>query len=454
MSALLKPLSLSALLLLSACAVGPDPMAKPQAALPASFAEGNTGPAGDVAAHAWWGDYRDRMLSDLVARGLAQNLDVMAANERIRAAEADLSATGPLVAPLDGSTTAVRERGATSGGAVGHATTSSLSAAFVFDLFGGQRRARQGAAAALQSSVDQAQTVRLAWLASVISAYADARFNQQALALTRETISARARTVDITRTKTEMGSATAFELAQAEALLATARADLPGYEAQFNAQVFRLATLLDEPAGPLLSAMQRGAAPLRTPAGPGTGTPADLLRNRPDVRSTEQDLAAALAAVGVAQAAMLPSISLTGRISDVAGSQTWGFGPQLSLPVFNQGTLQVTRARRVSEVRQAEIAWRAAVSAAVEDVQTAQSNLRRHRQRSGTLQTAAASYDRAYDLAQQNFQAGSLSLLDLLEVDRSRASARLSAALAQGDAAKEWAVLQIAIGAGARQGQP
>lgn len=450
MSALLKPLSLSALLLLSACAVGPDPSVKPQTAVPASFAEGSARPAGDVAARAWWGDYRDRMLSDLVARGLAQNLDVMAANERIRAAAADLSATGPLVAPLGGSATSARERGATNGGAVGYSTTSSLSAAFVFDLFGGQRRARQGAEAAVRSAADQAETVRLAWLASVISAYADARFNQQALALTRETISARAGTVDITRTKTEMGSATAFELAQAEALLATARADLPGYEAQFNAQVFRLATLLDEPAGPLLSAMQRGAAPLRTPAGPGTGTPADLLRNRPDVRSAEQDLAGALAAVGVAQAAMLPSISLTGRISDVSGSQTWGFGPQLSLPVFNQGALQATRARRVSEARQAEIAWRAAVSAAVEDVQTAHSNLRRYRQRVGTLQTAAQSYDRAYDLAQQNFQAGSLSLLDLLEVDRSRAAARLAAASAQTDAAKEWAVLQIAIGAGAR----
>lgn len=451
MSVMMKPLSLMAVLMLSACvALGPDPSVKPSTNLPASFAEGTTGAAGNVATRIWWGDYRDRMLSDLVGRGLAQNLDVMAANERIRAAEADLAATGPLSSQISGSTTVSRERSGSAAGPTGYATTSGLSAGFVFDLFGGNYRARQGAQAGVLAAASEAETVRLAWLASVVAAYSDARFYQQALALTRETIEARTGTVEVTRNKVELGSATAFELAQAEALLATARADLPGYEAQFNAQVFRIATLLNESAGPILTAMQRGAAPLRTPAGPGSGTPADLLRNRPDVRSAEHDLTSALAAVGVAEANILPSISLTGRVTDVSGATSWGFGPQVSLPIFNQGALQAARARRVSEARQAEIAWRASVSAAVEDVQTAQSNLRRYRQRVVTLQAAVEAHDRAYGLARQNFEAGSLSLLDLLEVDRSRAQARLAVVSAQNDAAKEWAALQIAIGAGVR----
>src|SRR5690606_2343782 len=124
-------------------------------------------------------------------------------------------------------------------------------------------------------------TARLALLAEVIAAYSDARYYQQALSLTRETIAIRARTVEITQAKIAVGTATQFDLAQSEAQLATARAELPGLEAQVNAQSFRLARLLDEPAAPLLKQMQRGAAPLRTPPGPGTGTPADLLRNRP-----------------------------------------------------------------------------------------------------------------------------------------------------------------------------
>lgn len=108
-----------------------------------------------------------------------------------------------------------------------------------------------------------------------------------------------------------------------------------------------------------------------------------------------------------------------------------------------------TRTRRVSEARQADLAWRSQVAASVEDVQTSQSNLRRLRQRVDALDRAAASYDRAYALARTNFEAGALPLVDLLDADRQRAAARLQAASARNDAAKEWAALQIATGAGA-----
>lgn len=442
-------LTLMASLMLSACAVGPDPFASRAASVPAGFAEGSTGPAGQVTTRQWWAEYRDPMLGTLVTRGLAQNLDTMAAIERIRAAEADVAAAGPLASSLSGSTTAARQRG-DSGSGVAYTSTSALSAAWVFDIFGGQMRARQGAEAALGSAEAQAETVRLAWLASTVAAYSDARYLQQALALTRETISARTRTVDVTRTQVELGSATDFELAQAEALLETAKADLPNYEAQFNAAVFTLATLLNEPAGPLLAQMQKGAAALRIPAGPGAGTPADLLRNRPDIRSAELDLVASLASLGVAEADLLPSITLTGSVTDQAGTTSWGFGPQLSIPIFNQGALQAAKARRAAEAREAEITWRATILSAVEEVQTAQSNLRRDRQRVARLAAAAEASDRAYAIAVSNYEAGSLPITDLLDVDRSRASARLALASAQNDAAKEWAALQIALGAGAR----
>ncbi|MFT4151463.1 MAG: efflux transporter outer membrane subunit [Paracoccaceae bacterium] len=444
-----KVLKLVPLLVAAGCAaVGPDPATRPQIALPATFVEGGA-PAGQVVNRAWWTEYRDPLLADLVARGLAQNLDVMAANERIRAAEATLAGTGVVASQASGSAAAARERGATAGGPVGYSTSASLGADFVFDLFGGALRAQQGAAAGVDVARADVGTVRLAWLAELVGAYSDARYYQQALALTRQTIATRQDTVAVTRTKRELGSATELDVAQAEALLAAARADLPGYEASFNAQVFRMATLMNEPAVPLLARMQRGAGQPRTPASPGTGVPADLLRNRPDVRSAEYDLATALANVGVATADMLPSVSLSGSVSDAGNGKTWGFGPQISLPVFNQGALQAARANKVSLAKQAEIAWRAAVMQAVEDVQTAQSNLRRYRQQAGALQTAADAYGRAYALARENFDAGALDLLDVLDADRSAAQARLSVAAARNAAAKEWAALQIATGAGA-----
>ncbi len=296
---------------------------------------------------------------------------------------------------------------------------------------------------------DDLDAARLAWIADLIDAYSDARYYQQALALTRQTISSREETVRITRDQREFGVVSEFDMAQAEALLAAARAELPGYEAQFNAQVFGIATLLNEPASSVLAQMRRGSGQPRIPGSARAGVPADLLRNRPDVRSAEYDLAAALAAVGVATADLLPSLTLTGSVSESGGAKSWGFGPAISFPVLNQGALQATRARRIAEAREAEIAWRASVSQAVEDVQVAQSNLRRYRQQVSALEGAAAAYDRAYQLARTSFAEGGLALLDLLDSDRSTASARLSAASARNQAAKEWAALQIATGTGA-----
>lgn len=440
---------LGSVLALGACAaVGPDPGALPTPAVPAGFDEGEGAATPPQAA--FWSGYNDAMLNRLIGQGMGQSLDIMTANERIRAAQADLAGTGILSSQVSGSTTTERERTGGDGRVAGTANTATLSASFVFDLFGGARRARDGARARLEAARAEAQTVRLAWLAEVIAAYADARFYQQALALTRDTVSAREATLEVTRNSLSVGIATEFDVAQTEALLETARAGLPTYEAQFNAQVYRLSTLLNLQAVPLMSQMRRGSAQLRTPHGPGTGVPADLLRARPDIRVAQQDYAAALAAVGVATADLLPAIALTGTVADTGGATAWGFGPGLSLPVFTQGTLQATRSRRLSEARQAEIAWKSAIAAAVEDVQTAQSNLRRYRQRSATLERAATSYDRAYALAQRNFEAGALALVDLLEADRSRATARLSAAEARNAAAKEWARLQIATGAGSR----
>ena len=88
-------------------------------------------------------------------------------------------------------------------------------------------------------------------------------------------------------------------------------------------------------------------------------------------------------------------------------------------------------------------------SGAVEDVQTAQSNLRRYRQQAAALEDAARAYDRAYQLARQSYSEGALAPLDLLDADRSTLTAGISAASARNEAAKEWAALQIAAGAGA-----
>lgn len=444
----MRSISILALLAVAGCTVGPD-YQRPQADLQARFLDGNADSIGQVAAEQWWLDYRDSTLTSLVSRGLNQNLDVLAATEAIRQAQAELRATGINAQASGGVDASGDLSGGTNMSGRAESSSAQLGAAYVIDMFGGYRRQQQAAEANVVAAEADVETVRLAWLAELISAYSDARYYQAALALTRQTISTREETVEITRGQYDAGAATEFEVAQAEALLATARAGLPSYAAQFDANVYAIATLLNEPAGPIMSAMQNGAPQLRTPPGGQTGVPADLLRNRPDVRSSEADLVAAVADVGVAEAELYPSLTLSGTVARASGASTWSFGPALSLPVFNQGALRASRDAAASQARQAEIAWRSSVLDAVEDVQVASSNLTRYRQRSSALQAAAAEYDRALSLAQENYRNGAITLLDMLDTDRSTAEARISAASAINDAAQAWATLKISTGAGA-----
>ena len=103
----------------------------------------------------------------------------------------------------------------------------------------------------------------------------------------------------------------------------------------------------------------------------------------------------------------------------------------------------------MSLAKQAEIAWRASVLDAVEDVQVGASNLARYRQRASALRAAVDDYNRALTLAQENYRVGAITLLDLLDTDRATATARITAAAAVNSSAQAWAQLKIATGAGA-----
>jgi len=439
---------LAPLMLVAGCAVGPN-YQRPAVSLTTSFVGGEGSAAAKLAESAWWSQYNDAMLNSLIQRGLTQNYDIANAQEAIRQADAQLRETG-VNSALSGSAAGSWTK---AGGDHGTATTTtkagSLSADIVLDLFGGIRREREAAKANLDASFANLEVTRLSWLAEVIAAYSNARYYQQALELERQTIDTRQKTLDITQRQLDAGDSTTYEVAEAQATLDAAKANLPGYLAQFNANVFALATLVNEPAGPLLQQMQKGSAALRIPGSPGTGVPADLLRNRPDLRYYEALLHQQVAEIGVDEAAFLPSVSLGGTIGATAGVSSWSYGPSISLPIFNQGALHAARDAQVSAAKQAEITYRSEVASAVEDVQKAASNLKQYRLQTSALQRAASSYTKALDLAQTNYQNGAITLLDLLDTVESEASARMNALSAQNTAAQEWATLQIATGAGA-----
>lgn len=186
----MNPTLICLLLLSTACApVGPD-YRRPDVAVSATFVEGTDGQIDEVASRQWWTGYQDSNLNDLVARGLQQNLSIATALERIREAEASLRASGAASA-MSGDLSGAMTRVGDAGGTVTQQGSGSLSAGLALDLFRGIRRGAQSAAAELGAAKADEGTVRLAYLSAIVGAYIDARFYQESLALTRQSIALR-----------------------------------------------------------------------------------------------------------------------------------------------------------------------------------------------------------------------------------------------------------------------
>ncbi|WP_272007873.1 efflux transporter outer membrane subunit [Roseovarius sp. ZX-A-9] len=426
-------------------AVGPD-YQSPSLPLQQHFVGGESTALARAAQEQWWRGLNDPMLNHLVGRGLSQNLDLLAGYERIRASQALLGRTGQN-AQVSGNAAAQGSR--FDNGINGSRNDSGLSvnAAYVFDLFGGVRRGREQALANYEAAQYDVGTVRLAYLADIVDSYIRARYFQAAASITRNTIESRRRTVSLVNRRREAGEATALELAQARSLLSSAQATLPYLVASFESNVYHIATLLAEPAGPILVKMQSGASQPRPQWIGNAGVPADLLRNRPDVRYAERNFAAATAAIGVAEAQLYPALTLDGSITE-GTLDTWRFGTALALPLLNRGILKASRNLAISQARQAQMAWRNAVLVAVEDVQSGLSLTKRWRVQMGSLDVAARESSRVLALSQQSYAGGAIILTDVLDSERDDASNQLAVAAGARDYALSWARLQVATGRG------
>ena len=395
---------------------------------------------------AWWDRLNDPLLTGLIARGSSQNLDVRTAIERSNAAEAALGRVG-LNAQLTGGVEAAVTRQNFDDGPT-TLSNSRASGSYVVDLFGEHENRQTQAQANLGAAQANVDAVRLAYLADITNAYLQARYHQEAAAISRLTVRSRRQTLRQITQRRDVGDATELDVQRARSELATSEATLPTRSAQFETSVFRIATLLAEPAQPIMTKMQAAAFQPRPHGTSPVGHPADLIRNRPDIRVAEQDLIAATAAIGIAEAQLLPSISLSGTLS-AGATDGWSFGPKLSIPILNRGALQANQQIAVSQARTAELTWRATVLKAVEEVQIALSLSQNLQQKVTHLEHARDASKAVVDLSRRSYQSGVVPFTDVLNAERQHAANQLAVADALREYAVSWMDLQIATGQGA-----
>lgn len=431
--------------LIASCTLGPDYI-EPRIELPSRFVNGQSHALAEASTTAWWTAFGDPALNQLVDIGLRQNLDVLAAVQRIETAREFASGTG-IPAQIDGGGSLDSRRIKGPNGQITEPNTATADATFVFDMFGRYRREREGALANLEATQFDAGTVRLAYIAEVIDAYNQARFFREAAAITRQSIASRRKSLGFVQRKAESGEATALEQAQARSLLATAQAGAPILQGRYEQNVFRLATLVAQPADLVFQHMKPSRAQLRPRSGTPTGVPADILRNRPDVRSAERAFAAATARIGVAEAELYPSLNLEGAVT--GGSvDTWSFGPSLVLPVLRRPVLLANRRAAISSAKEAELVWRNTVLQAVEETQSSLALMRQWGRQVSAYRRATSAASDVQRLSQESYEIGGSSLLDVIDAERLSFENRLALATAIRDWTSSYVRLEVSTGKG------
>ena len=441
-------------------AVGPD-YSEPQLAVPAGWSAGTGTDAMDAVLLArWWHGFGDPVLDRLVADALAANLDLAQARARLREARARRGVAGAALAPsVDASLSGSRSRssGQSGSGSTRELYSAGFDASWELDVFGGLRRSVEAAQADLEASVESLSDTRVSLAAEVALNYIDLRTAEQRLAIAEESIAYRGENHQIIRWRQQAGLVSELDLAQATTDLESTRAVLPPLRTAVTEAKNRLAVLLGRNPGELES-LVHADRPIPLAAGEIVAAiPADTLRQRPDVRVAERRLAAQTARLGEAEAARYPSFRLSGSLGLEAleldaladrDANTRSLFGGITAPVFNAGRIAANIEIQDALVEQARLAYRAAVLAALEEVENALTAVANTDARRAKLAEAAAAARTTLAIAEYRYASGLADFLSVLDAQRTQLSLDEQLAGSTGELARAQIRLYKALGGG------
>ena len=408
----------------------------------------------------WWAILDDPVLTNLVASAISGNLGLKEARARVREARArrGISEAGrfPTI-DTSGSAKLNRSSEETGSGSERKLYAAGFDAAWELDVFGGKKRAVEAAGAELQASEEDLRDVLVSLLAEVTLNYVDLRSFQTRLSVAEASLEAQRKTYDITRWRRQAGLTTQLDVEQAKYSLEQTRAQIPALQTGLEQAKNRLAVLTGQHPGTLRIALaERKAIPI-TPLEVAVGVPADILRQRPDVRRAERQLAAQTAQIGVATADLYPRFSLLGSIGlealspgnlFLASSRTHGIGATVAWPLFDAGAIRSNIEVQSALQEQALIRYEAAVLTALEDVENALVAYAKEQRRRQSLTEATEAARRAVDLAQKQYTSGLIEFNNVLVAQRSLLSLEDQLAVSEGGVTSNLIALYKSLGGG------
>lgn len=460
---------LTASLLLSACAVGPD-YERPDVNAPDQFRSAQTDPTdgnklGTVTStDPWWEGFDDSTLNQLVEEGLRNNRDLQSAIARVRQARGQLITTRSQFFPqID--YYAAGERGKFMGldqtvatntpGSLVSIGTMAATAMWQLDVFGGLRRQYEAASANQEAAIASRQAIALSVAGEVVNIYITLRALDQQLVVARQTLENYKATSRIFDLRFRYGTANLVQVSQIQSQVDAAEAAIPPLVRAIGEQENNLNFVIGHNPGPVPRGKQIDQLELPTPP---AGLPSDLLARRPDVRLAEQQLIALNAQIGAVKAQFFPNISLTGSMGTstasgmsgifTGGSSIWDAGIIALGPLFRGGQIYGQYVSSKAEQQAAMTQYLKSVEGAFRDTDNALIATRETRKQVAARQKQVGTLKTYADLSSMQFNYGYTDYLTVLNAEDSLFKAQLELASSQADRAMSQVALFMALGGG------
>ncbi len=456
------------LLMMGGCQVGPD-YRPPAPRLPERYSGGwppSPQPSSEERGRlaVWWKGFNDPALDALIARAVEANLDLRLAEARIRETRAARRILEGKFLPTGNLGTRYQrsERSENINTPPGVPRETSLyeagfDALWEIDLFGGTRREVEAAHAEIEAAEEALRDIQVSLIAEVARNYIDLRSAQQGLATARALAHREQEALALAEVRRVAGLSSGLDVARLSAETRTTESEAPRFEAAIQQALHRLDVLLNQPSGNVLGQIETLAPIPEHADSMALGLPSDLLRQRPDIRRAERELAAATARIGVAVADLFPRFSLTGALGlsgSTSGdlmdhaSQFWAIGPTVRWPILAlrqiRANIQVQDARQ----EQALVRYEKRVLLALEEVENALASLASERARLSTLSEAAVARQTVVEMTEARHQAGLADFSDVLKAEGAHLAAAWERSQARARVAEAVVVLYKALGGG------
>ncbi len=450
---------------LTSCTVGPN-FALPDVHMPRKFKEGAS--TADIPAPAeWWSLFRSSQLTRLVNQALENNQDLRGAQARVETARAligvkrsdwfpqlSLNHGGKIERVSESSFSASLPPGFPSPETERDSYRTTFDLGFEADVWGRVRRSVESARASEQASMDNLSAQRLTIAGEVGRNFFLLRSIDAQQHIIDDTIKLRQEALNLQDSRFKGGLANEMDVARSRTELELARNDRVALERQRGAAEHALAVLCG-----VLPSEFRVASNNALPSPPAVpaGLPSQLLQRRPDIRAAEQNLRAANAEIGVAEASFYPTFKLTGA----AGFETVGtdmfadwqnrvlsIGPSISAPLFTGGRLKSNLAASKSRYEETLASYRQSILLALREVEDALLDLRAYARQRAAVNAALNSANDTSRLARLRYDKGLASYFEVVDADRTVLTTRLALAQLDGQRLISTVILLKALGGG------